>query len=111
MDGREVDWVAAGLLAVWTAAVAAALVRWAQINYPQGRLLFPAIAAAMPLLAVGLLAWWPVAWQRWVTGAISLGMAVLAAVVPWVWILPAYAAPPVLAVSTDRTDRRPYRQR
>ena len=99
-----VDWVAAGLLAGWTGAIVVALARWAQINYPQGRLLFPAIAAAMPLLAVGLLAWWPAAWQRWVTGAISLGMAVLAAVVPWVWILPAYAAPPVLAVST-----RPYR--
>ena len=91
------DWVAVGLLAGWSAAVALALVRWAQINYPQGRLLFPAIAAAMPLVAVGLLAWWPPAWRRWVAGAISLGMVVLAAAVPFVWILPAYAAPPVLA--------------
>ena len=50
-------WTAAGLLAGWSLVVALALLRWAQINYPQGRLLFPAIAAAMALLAVGLLAW------------------------------------------------------
>lgn len=98
-SGDGVDWVAAGLLLVWVAAVAAALVRWAQINYPQGRLLFPAIAAAMPLLAVGLLAWWPIRWQRWVAGTISVGMAVLAAGVPFAWIMPAYAAPPVLVES------------
>ncbi|MFN8464753.1 MAG: glycosyltransferase family 39 protein [Caldilineaceae bacterium] len=98
-NGRKVDWVAAGLLAGWSAAVAAALVRWAQINYPQGRLLFPAIAAAMPLIAVGLLAWWPPAWRRWVAGAVGLGMAVLAAAVPFVWIMPAYAAPPLVVAS------------
>ncbi len=93
--------MAAGLLAGWSAAVGVALVRWAQINYPQGRLLFPAIAAAMPLLAVGLLAWWPPAWRRWVAAAVSLGLAVLAAAVPFVWIVPAYAAPPLLAAGAD----------
>ena len=112
LRGRaRVDWVAVGLLAGWSAAVALALVRWAQINYPQGRLLFPAIAAAMPLVAVGLLAWWPPAWRRWVAGAISLGMAVLAAAVPFVWILPAYAAPPVLAAGAGGAgvpNRRPH---
>jgi len=96
-----VDWVAAGLLVGWSAAVAVALVRWAQINYPQGRLLFPAIAAAMPLIAVGLLAWWPPAWRRWVAGVVGLGMAVLAAAVPFVWIMPAYAAPPLLTASAE----------
>ena len=100
-NDREVDRVAAALLAAWSAVVVAALARWAQINYPQGRLLFPAIAAAMPLIAVGLLAWWPLAWRRWVAGAVSLGMAVLAAAVPFMWIMPAYAAPPLLAASAD----------
>ena len=81
-------WVPIALLVLWTGAVAVSLVRWAQINYPQGRLLFPAIAAVMPLLAVGLLGWWPMAWQRWVTGAIGAGMLALAVSAPFVWIQP-----------------------
>jgi hypothetical protein len=86
---------AAGLLAGWSLVVALALLRWAQINYPQGRLLFPAIAAAMALLAVGLLAWWPRRWRPAVTAAVATSMAVLAAAAPFVWIAPAYvpAAP------------------
>ena len=85
--------VPAALFALWSLAVAAALVRWAQINYPQGRLLFPAIAAAMPLLAVGLLAPWPPLWRRWIALSIGVGMALLAAVAPFAWIAPAYAPP------------------
>ncbi len=100
-------WPAAGLLAGWSLVVALALVRWAQINYPQGRLLFPAIAAAMPLLAAGLLAWWPRTWQAGVAAAIGAGMTVLAVAAPFVWIAPAYAAaaaPPadVTAVEAPR---------
>jgi len=77
--------------------VAAALVRWAQINYPQGRLLFPAMAAAMPLLAAGLLAWFPVPWRRWATLGLGAGLAGLAAAAPFVWIAPAYTPPPLLS--------------
>ena len=82
-------WTAAGLLAGWSLVVALALLRWAQINYPQGRLLFPAIAAAMALLAVGLLALVPRGWRPAVTAAIVGSMAVLAAAAPFVWIAPA----------------------
>ena len=81
-------WTAAGLLAGWSLVVALALLRWAQINYPQGRLLFPAIAAAMALLAVGLLAWWPrVAAGYYRGNRYKHGRAGAAA--PFVWIAPA----------------------
>jgi len=90
---------AAILLVLWSGAVGLSLVRWAQINYPQGRLLFPAIAAAMPLLALGLLAWWPPAWHRWVAGVVAGGLLTLAAIAPFAWITPAYARPALLAAS------------
>lgn len=95
---RQVSWLAAALLAAWALAITAALVRWAQINFPQGRLLFPAIAAAMPLLAAGLLAWWPRAWRRWVALILGGSMATLAAVLPFAVIVPAYTPPPLLDV-------------
>jgi hypothetical protein len=96
-----VSWLAALLLAGWAFAITAALVRWAQINYPQGRLLFPALAAAMPLLAAGLLAWWPAAWRKIVATVIGAGMALLAAVAPFLWIAPAYTPPPLLARNAE----------
>ncbi len=101
-------WVPIALLVLWTGAVTISLVRWAQINYPQGRLLFPAIAAVTPLLAVGLLGWWPMAWQRWVTGVIAAGMLALAVSAPFVWIEPIYMPPALLgAVPADRQCGRP----
>ncbi len=93
----QLSWLTAALALLWSFAVGLALVRWAQINYPQGRLLFPALAAAMPLLAVGLLAWWPLAWQTAVAASGALGMAILAAAVPFLWIAPVYAPPPLAA--------------
>lgn len=94
---RDVSWLAAALLAAWTLAITAALVRWAQINYPQGRLLFPAIAAAMPLLATGLLAWSPPNGRKWLALSTGIVLAALALTIPFVWIVPAYAQPPLLA--------------
>jgi hypothetical protein len=91
----------AALLALWSLAVTAALVRWAQINFPQGRLLFPAIAAAMPLLAVGLLAWFSARWRSRVALAVGGGMALLAAATPFLWIAPAYTPPPLLAAGAN----------
>jgi hypothetical protein len=96
--------LAAALLALWALAITAALVRWAQINYPQGRLLFPAIAAAMPLLAVGLLAWWPVAWRRAVALITGGGLALLAAAIPFLWIAPVYEPPPLLPPTAQPAD-------
>jgi hypothetical protein len=58
----------------------------------------------MPLLAVGLLVWWPRAWQRWVTSAIAVGMLTLAASAPFVWIAPAYASPALLAAGSPVTN-------
>ena len=89
------------LLALWMFVVAASLVRWAQISYPQGRLLFPAIGAGMTLLAAGLLAWWPLRWQATVTAGLCATLFAIAALAPFRWIMPAYAPPALLPANAS----------
>lgn len=89
-------WVQMGLLGLWVLALLLSLVRWAQISYPQGRLLFPTISALATLLAWGLLRWWPPHWQLRLLLVLAGGLGLLAVLVPWRWIKPAYAAPPLL---------------
>jgi len=85
------------LLTVWLVVVLALVVRWTQISYPQGRLLFPAISALMILLAWGLTNWLPRRWHKvWAT-VLSSGLALIAIVAPWFWLLPVYTPPPLLA--------------
>ncbi len=91
----------AGLVLLWCALTGVAVLRWAQMSYAQGRLLFPALAGFAVLLAGGLLAPWPEVRQRWVTGVAAGGLAILAVVAPFLWIAPAYASPPLLAPSSD----------
>lgn len=85
------------LLLIWIAVIFLSLLSWAQMRYPQGRLLYPALSAAAVLLGVGLMNWLPRRWQRngaWLLTAILFG---LAALVPWLWIAPVYAPPAVVA--------------
>jgi hypothetical protein len=96
----RVDWATILLLAGWTLLVAVSLGRWAQISYPQGRLLFPALSSFATLLAWGLLAWLPRRFQGWGAGLLALGLALLAAVAPFRWIQPVYAAPALLPAGT-----------
>ena len=98
--GDGLRWTAAGLLAGWSLVVALALLRWAQINYPQGRLLFPAIAAAMALLAVGLLGLAARVAAGYYWQSLQWAMAVLAAAAPFVWIAPAMFRRPLAAEIT-----------
>jgi hypothetical protein len=98
-----------GLLLVWVLIIFAALLAWAQMRYPQGRLLFPALSAAAVLLSYGLHQWLAgirLAWPRGLrftpaglaSAVLASGLLVLAAIVPGAWIVPAYA-PPQGAVS------------
>lgn len=94
------------LLLIWVGVTLLSLWQWAQMRYPQGRLLFPATGAFALLLAYGLTNWLPARIQRgasWLIGALLLGMAMLA---PVRWIAPTYAATPShspneIAVPTD----------
>ncbi len=90
-----------GLVLLWCGLAGVAVLRWAQMSYAQGRLLFPALAGFAVLAAGGLLAPWPVVRQRWVTAIVASGLAILAGVAPVAWIAPAYAPPPLLAPSSE----------
>jgi hypothetical protein len=89
------------LLAVWVIVVVLALVTWAQMRYPQGRLLFPAISAAAVLIALGLLGWLPRRLHSAATGLIATSLAVLAILAVGRWIVPAYAAPQLLPSTAE----------
>ena len=88
--------VALLFLLAWCAVMGAAVLRWAQVSYAQGRLLFPALAAFAVLLAGGLLAPWSPALRRWIATGVGAGLALLAAATPFAWIAPAYAGAPLL---------------
>jgi 4-amino-4-deoxy-L-arabinose transferase-like glycosyltransferase len=95
-DGET--WLRIGLLVLWVLLIAMLLLYWAQMRYPQGRLLFPAISAFAVLMAYGLTGWLPQSLQRGVAVVVAVAMLVLAALVPFRWIAPTYAAPIPLPV-------------
>ncbi len=86
--GAKARW---GLLSGWVALLLLALWRWAQMRYPQGRLLFPALSAIAVLLAAGW-TWFlpPLRRRPW---GLIVPLASLAALIPWAWIRPVYLAP------------------
>jgi len=70
------------------------LVRWAiQLSAPIGRLLFPTLPAVGVLIAWGLSQWGRWAALRWGLGVVVVLAFLLAAVVPWRYLRPAYASP------------------
>ncbi|NLD74304.1 MAG: DUF2142 domain-containing protein, partial [Chloroflexi bacterium] len=87
------------LVAAWPAVVFASLVRWSMMTMgSQGRLMFSALTALSLLMAMGLSA--PLARKRAVLPALAgTTMLVIAAVLPFRVIRPAYAAPAILSES------------
>jgi 4-amino-4-deoxy-L-arabinose transferase-like glycosyltransferase len=82
------------LLIAWAIVITLLLIRWNFVSPAfQGRLIFPAIGAINILLSIGLLSWA----RRKVQSRIAVGLAFLvflvAAIVPWLTIRPAYAFP------------------
>ena len=84
------------LLAFWVAVLVVSLIVWAQMRYPQGRLLFPALSAGAVLLAAGLVNWAPARGRRAWAWLLSASLLALAMAAPWLWIAPAFAAPSLL---------------
>lgn len=75
------------------------VVRWTLMTTAsQGRLLFGGIAPLGLYLAWGLLSWWPPAWRGRVVGGLAVGLAVVAAFIPFGVLRPAYRPSPPLAV-------------
>ncbi len=84
------------LLLVWIGVMLLLVFVWTQMRYPQGRLLFPALAAISVLLAFGITNWFPPRLDRALAVVLPAGLGVLAVVAPLAWIAPAYAAPVLL---------------
>lgn len=89
------------ILVFWLLLVLGALISWAQMRYPQGRLLFPALSAAAILLAWGLTGWLPRRLHATLVTVLALGLGILAALAPVRWIAPAYAAPQLLPATAQ----------
>jgi hypothetical protein len=102
-EGIGVWWVPA----LWVGILFAALLRWVMMYYSfQGRLMFPGIAALGTFLALGFGEWFPERWRpaaTWTAGGVLL---VLALLVPFVSILPAYAYPESLTLADMPVEAR-----
>jgi len=92
-------WMQIGFVALWPMIVFASLVRWTLMTVAsQGRLMFSALTCLSLLMAMGLAAILP---RRRAVAPLLAGviMLVVAALLPWQTIAPAYAAPEILRVS------------
>jgi 4-amino-4-deoxy-L-arabinose transferase-like glycosyltransferase len=94
--GRQVPWsVAAPLAILASSLLAVAAVMWLYslraLGTDQGRLLFPAYAAILVLLASGLLAWAPERRRLHAAVALTLLLAVVATYALWGVIVPIFA--------------------
>ncbi len=88
-------WAHLALLAAWVALVGVLFVRW--MIYTEaavGRHLFPAIACVMALLLWGWTWWLPRRRAALLTAALAGALFLLAAITPYRYIRPVYAAPP-----------------
>lgn len=90
-------WMQLGLVIVWPFAVLAALVRWTLMTIAsQGRLMFPSLTAINLLVAMGLLGWAPPRWRPALCSTACSVMLVIALLLPFVTVRPAYEPPPRL---------------
>jgi len=86
--------------ALWGLILFISVLRWTWISPAfQGRLIFPGIAGISSLLALGLRQWAPEPLRPVVNGSIGVLLLVIAALLPFVAIAPAYARPEPLALS------------
>lgn len=88
------------LLVIWSIVIFLALLNWAQMRYPQGRLLFPAISAVAVLASLGLVGWLPRRWWTALAAALGLPLFLLATLALVWWVAPAYRAPVPLDTAT-----------
>ena len=97
------------LCGIWIAVVAASLVRWTSMTKAsQGRLVYPAIAAIGSLAAYGFTSWFRREHEVIVSGALALGMGMLAVATPWLAIRPAYMPPTIITSADIPPSAQPY---
>jgi 4-amino-4-deoxy-L-arabinose transferase-like glycosyltransferase len=90
------------VLGLWPLILGAALVRWTGLTEAsQGRLIFPGVAAVSFWLAVGWSRLIPRPSQAIVLSVVGTALLFLAALAPWAFIAPAYAAPPAVPTLPD----------
>ncbi|MCA9899449.1 MAG: glycosyltransferase family 39 protein [Anaerolineales bacterium] len=91
---------ASWLVIAWSLILLGLLIRWTIISPAfQGRLIFPALGGINVLWSVGLLGWLPPNRRHWAMPTTVAGLALVAAVLAWRVIAPAYAFPePATAV-------------
>ena len=82
-----------GVLVIWIGVIFLALLQWAQMRYPQGRLLFPALGAFAILIVFGLSNWLPRRWHGPAAAGFAAALLLIAFIAPR-WIVAAYAPPP-----------------
>jgi len=102
---KEAHLIASGgwLLLAWTAVILLLLIRWNIISPAfQGRLMFPALGAIAVLLAFGLLSWVKESWQPKLATTLVGLLLLIAILLPWTTIRPAYALPEPVASLPDR---------
>ena len=104
---RNHRWSAIALLLVWILLMLVSLASWTRtITGPQGRLIFPAIAAISILLFAGLTAWIPRRRAPHLAVGVATVLIVLATVIPFRSIMPAYAQPKRMALEETPQDMR-----
>ena len=82
------------LPALWAAILFISVLRWTWIYFSfQGRLVFPDISGISTLLMLGLRQWVPRRYRPALTMGLAASLFAIAAVIPFVSILPAYARP------------------
>jgi hypothetical protein len=85
------------LLALWLGIVFVSFVRWTQMTMAsQGRLMFVALPAIAILFFTGLTTWVPKRYTGVVAASVGILFFIIAALIPFRTITPAYARPTVL---------------
>jgi hypothetical protein len=92
----------------WSVIVFAAWLAWTRTTWSsQGRLVFYALPSYSILIVAGLAAWLPRRIAPYALGALSVGMALLSAAMPFVVVAPAYARP--LQLTPEQVASIPHR--
>jgi hypothetical protein len=93
--------------ALWAGILFTSILRWTWIYFSfQGRLLFPDIAGVSTLLMVGLQQWVPRRYRPALGLGLGLILLVIACLIPFVSIIPAYVRPEPLTFSDVPAEAR-----
>jgi hypothetical protein len=92
---------------LWAAILFISVLRWTWIYFSfQGRLIFPDIAGVSTLLMLGLQQWAPRRYRPALGMGVALALLVIAVMIPFVSIIPAYARPQILTLADVPAEAR-----